>query len=174
LAYLVTGLWMNLSSKIDTLFKQHAMTHVRQSKAELRSFHRSLPMALLRAREVVMNHFRRHLREHDVTEQQWRVLRALHTGGAMNASDVSSATLISMPSLSRILKTLSDRELLLRAVSDDDLRSIIISLSPQGVEFMSITTPESERIYLKITSQFGEQNLEALYALLESLETSLD
>ena len=43
----------------------------------LREFDRSLPMALLRAREAVMARFRPLFRLHGVTEQQWRVLRAL-------------------------------------------------------------------------------------------------
>ena len=34
-------------------------------------------MALLRAREAVMREFRAALRRHGLTEQQWRVLRAL-------------------------------------------------------------------------------------------------
>ncbi len=43
----------------------------------MRAFSSSLPMALLRAREAVMRRFRPGLRDHGVTEQQWRVLRAL-------------------------------------------------------------------------------------------------
>jgi len=39
---------------------------------ELRDFQKNLPMALLKARESVMAHFRPILREHDITEQQWR------------------------------------------------------------------------------------------------------
>ncbi|MGM3243097.1 hypothetical protein ACS2VP_27140, partial [Bacillus cereus group sp. Bc237] len=43
----------------------------------LRAFSRSLPMALLRSRESVMVRFRPMLRAHGLTEQQWRVLRAM-------------------------------------------------------------------------------------------------
>ena len=46
--------------------------------AVIRSFDKSLPMALLRTREAAMQHFRPLLAEHDLTEQQWRVLRALN------------------------------------------------------------------------------------------------
>jgi hypothetical protein len=42
-----------------------------------RSFARSLPMALLKAREAVMVRFRPSLRAHGLTEQQWRVLRIM-------------------------------------------------------------------------------------------------
>jgi hypothetical protein len=46
-------------------------------RVPMREFSRSLPMALLRAREAVMRQFRPSLRQHGLTEQQWRILRAL-------------------------------------------------------------------------------------------------
>ena len=46
-------------------------------RAPMREFSRSLPMSLLRAREAVMRQFRPSLRNHGLTEQQWRILRAL-------------------------------------------------------------------------------------------------
>jgi len=46
-------------------------------RVPMREFSRSLPMSLLRAREAVMRQFRPALRRHDLTEQQWRILRAL-------------------------------------------------------------------------------------------------
>ena len=69
----------------------------------LRDFSRSLPMALMRTREAVMEQFRPLLREHGITEQQWRVLRALSGVRKVNASELAEITCISMPSLSRIL-----------------------------------------------------------------------
>ena len=45
---------------------------------ELRGFNRSLPMALLRAREAVMKKFIPSLRENGLSSQQWRVIRALN------------------------------------------------------------------------------------------------
>ena len=43
-------------------------------RVPMREFSRSLPMSLLRAREAVMRHFRPSLRDHELTEQQWRIL----------------------------------------------------------------------------------------------------
>ena len=43
----------------------------------LRDFQHSLPMELLKAREAAMARFRPMLRSHGLTEQQWRVIRAL-------------------------------------------------------------------------------------------------
>ena len=63
-------------------------------------FSRSLPMALLRARESVMVRFRPMLRAHGLTEQQWRVLRAMAAvTHRLRPMELSQATYISMPSL---------------------------------------------------------------------------
>ncbi|MCC6987947.1 MAG: MarR family transcriptional regulator, partial [Acidobacteria bacterium] len=87
----------------------------------LREFDRSLPMALLRAREAVMARFRPLLRRHGVTEQQWRVLRALSTTPQTNASALAAVTCLGLPSLSRILRTLDARGLIHRRTMATDL-----------------------------------------------------
>src|SRR5665647_1001577 len=55
----------------------------------MRDFSRSLPMALLRARESVMRHFRPSLRAHGLTEQQWRILRALSSHGEIEVTELA-------------------------------------------------------------------------------------
>ena len=81
----------------------------------MRSFARSLPMALLKARESVMVRFRPSLRAHGLTEQQWRVIRAMSAADhRLRPMELSQMTFISMPSLSRLLKTLEGRDLIRR------------------------------------------------------------
>ena len=78
----------------------------------IRGFDRSLPMALMRAREAVMRHFRPSLAEHDLTEQQWRVLRALEDADtALSVGELAERTYLLGPSLSRMLALLDDREI---------------------------------------------------------------
>ena len=57
--------------------------------APMREFSRSLPMSLLRAREAVMRHFRPSLRDHGLTEQQWRILRALASIDAIEVTELA-------------------------------------------------------------------------------------
>ena len=56
-----------------------ALTGKKNSGAALRGIEDALPIALLRTREEVMARFRPHLHQYDITEQQWRVIRVLHT-----------------------------------------------------------------------------------------------
>jgi homoprotocatechuate degradation regulator HpaR len=139
------------------------------SEEKLRDFSRSLPMALLRARESVMARFRPMLRQHGITEQQWRVLRALHSAHeALSASQLAERTLLSLPSLSRLLKTLEDRKAIRRKTHKSDLRSTQISISPIGAKIVSAIAPSSELHYADITRCLGADDVERLYALLES------
>ena len=62
-------------------------TKVSAGRVPMREFSRSLPMSLLRAREAVMRQFRPSLRRHDLTEQQWRILRALASIDAIEVTE---------------------------------------------------------------------------------------
>src|SRR5215468_2519264 len=88
----------------------------------MRAFSKSLPMELLRAREAVMSRFRPALRIHGVTEQQWRILRALAHSGPLEVSELAEATFLLAPSLSRILPDMEARQLIARRQADSDLR----------------------------------------------------
>jgi len=145
----------------------------REAVDQIRSFEGSLPMLLLRAREAVMLRFRPTLRAHDLTEQQWRVLRALNTAAEMRVSDLSALSFISMPSLSRILRSMEARGLLQRRVTEQDLRSTLISVTVAGRQVIRSVAPEAERAYAEITAIFGGDRLDHLDAALRDLASLL-
>ena len=82
---------------------------VRAARCRCDAFSKSLPMELLRAREAVMRRFRPELRNHGVTEQQWRILRAIAHAGPLEVSALADATCLLAPSLSRILPDMEAR-----------------------------------------------------------------
>ncbi|EBU8132120.1 homoprotocatechuate degradation operon regulator HpaR, partial [Salmonella enterica subsp. enterica serovar Java] len=65
--------------------------------ALFRDLRHALPIALLRARETVMAQFRPMLARHDLTEQQWRVIRALAEHGQIDASELSARAFVLAP-----------------------------------------------------------------------------
>jgi homoprotocatechuate degradation regulator HpaR len=140
----------------------------------MRAFSRSLPMDLLRAREAVMRRFRPALRDHGVTEQQWRILRALAHAGPLEVSELAEATCLLAPSLSRILPDMEARHLIARRQADTDLRRSVISLERDGLRLIATHAPQSEAIYEDITRRFGAERLAQLFALLHELEEALD
>lgn len=140
----------------------------------MRPFSESLPMALLRSREAVMRHFRPGLRQHGVTEQQWRVLRALAHSGSMEVTELAEATFLLAPSLSRILPDLEKRGLILRRQVDTDLRRSVVGLEPKGLRLIAAHAPFSEEMYARIERRFGPERTRELLTLLQQLEASLE
>ncbi|MFZ1386740.1 MAG: homoprotocatechuate degradation operon regulator HpaR [Thiolinea sp.] len=140
----------------------------------MRTFERSLPMSLLKAREAVMKKFIPHLRAHDLSAQQWRVLRALYATEGLEMSALSERCFLLMPSLSRIVQNLEARELIKRRTSEQDQRRSIISLTPEGRQLVELMAPESEARYEHITRVFGYGKLELLYELLDELVDKLE
>jgi homoprotocatechuate degradation regulator HpaR len=143
-------------------------------KIPMRGFAQSLPMALLRAREAVMRRFRPGLRRRGVTEQQWRILRALAHSGPLEVTALAQATCLLAPSLSRILPDLEARGLVSRRQLDSDLRRALVALEPRGLKLIAAHAPDSEDIYDAIARSFGRERLEQLFTLLRELETTLD
>jgi len=139
----------------------------------MRGFSKSLPMELLRAREAVMRRFRPELRNHGVTEQQWRILRALAHSGALEVSELAQATCLLAPSLSRILPDMESRQLISRKQADSDLRRSVISLERKGLRLIATHAPCAEEIYDDIAQRFGAERLLQLFTLLRELEESL-
>ena len=136
----------------------------------MRPFAQSLPMALPRAREAAMRLFRPMLAEHDLTEQQWRVLRALtvsHDG--VEVGSLAGQTFLLAPSLSRILSNLEGRELIHRAPVAHDQRRATITLSAAGHQLVEQVAPRSEATYNLIEQEFGAERLSRLLDELHQL-----
>ena len=141
----------------------------------MRPFEESLPMALLGAREAAMQLFRPLLSKHDLTEQQWRVLRALtSTDEPLEVSQLAECTSLLAPSLTRIVANLESRNLITRTVAPHDQRRAIISLSPAGATLVAAIGPASEAQYARIEASFGAERLNALLNELRALRDALD
>jgi homoprotocatechuate degradation regulator HpaR len=140
----------------------------------LRDFSRSLPMLLLRSHQAVMAEFRPILRAHGITDTQWRVLRALTTADAVRISQLAQLTLISGPSLTRILKSLEDRRLLERTAEPGDQRAARITITPAGRALIETVAPHSEARYRGLAKRIGEADLDTLYRLLADLPERLE
>lgn len=141
---------------------------------KLRSFSKSLPMSLLLAREAVMNRFRPVLNLFNITEQQWRVLRALTAISEIEVMELAKVTSLLAPSLSRILRDLEARGLIKRRQASGDLRRSLISISEKGLNLIDAVAPHSEGIYSEITETFGKEKMEALQLLCRELTEVLN
>jgi len=135
--------------------------------------HRTLPIALLRAREAVMEQFRPLLAANDVTEQQWRVMRVLEEVEKIDASRLATLACILAPSLTRIMKTLESRGFIRAHKDEHDGRRTLVALTEAGRDFIRALAPESAAIYSEIETKIGRARIEALLDELEVLLSQL-
>ncbi len=129
----------------------------------------SLPISLLRAREAVMSHFRPMLARHDVTEQQWRVVRVIYEAGTLDASEVAERAFILAPSLTRMIRSLEERGFISKHKDQSDGRRVLLRIAPAGEALIHEVTPDSRKIYAEIEARFGRQRMDALLELLDEL-----
>ena len=130
---------------------------------------RALPLALLRARETVMSPIRGVLKAHDVTDQQWRVLRVLHENGVMDAKELAKSACVLAPSLTRIIKHLEQQNMLTRCADGKDGRRVLLDILPSGAELIESVTPEVQVIYQGLNDKYGAQKMSDLLDLLHDV-----
>ncbi len=123
-------------------------------------------MVLLQARDSITRHFRAVLRRHDLTEQQWRVLRAISTAGQTEVTNIAEASFLHAPSVTRILKELENRNLVSRKVSSQDRRVWIVKLTAKGHRLIDAIAPVARAIYADIRARYGVKEIEQLEAML--------
>jgi homoprotocatechuate degradation regulator HpaR len=134
--------------------------------AEIRRFSESLPMLLLRARELAMSHFRPILKSHGLTEQQWRALRALHERGELTAAKLASECVVLAPSMTRIMRYLAGADLIVVRRSSADQRELNVRISAKGRRLVERIGPEIELAYNEMRDQMEPDHMAVLYTEL--------
>lgn len=136
---------------------------------QVRRFSDSLPMLLLRGRETVMTRFRPLLHARGITEQQWRTLRALEDLGELSGAGLAAECSILAPSMTRILRKLTELDLITITKSRHDQRELKVRISAKGKRLVEEISPQIESEYALLRERLGAERLEALYEELRHL-----
>jgi homoprotocatechuate degradation regulator HpaR len=135
----------------------------------MRKYEDSIPLKLLKAREVTMAFFRPVLQEIPLTEQQWRVIRALDEYNELESKQLADLCCILSPSLTGIISRLEQQGYIQRRRSPEDQRRVLISLTDKAKQMFNRISPILEARYQAITDQFSKENMEQLDKLLNQL-----
>jgi homoprotocatechuate degradation regulator HpaR len=131
--------------------------------------HRNLPRLLLQARESVMTHTRPSLREHGLSDQQWRVLRVLGEHGTVETGRVAREAYILGPSLTGVLARMERDGLVRRERDPADQRRMVIEATAKGLRMVERLSRSVEGHYQWLEQSLGKQKLAQLYRLLDEL-----
>jgi homoprotocatechuate degradation regulator HpaR len=135
-----------------------------------RQIRRSLPIALLRARETVMGPFRDMLSTSGVNEQKWRVLRVLQEKGPLELTQVAAEAVLLLSSLTRMVGPMVEEGLITRMTPPEDRRKSVVAITEGGLALVNAHAATSAAILRRIEAEVGHDRLELLLDLLEDLQ----
>ena len=147
---------------------------MKADRKKLLPYRYSLAGTLLAAREAVMVPIRPMLAEAGVTEQQWRVLRVLDDAGPVDLKTLAESALLFGPSVTRILKDLVERGLVVRQANPADGRGAIVCLSAKGRALIEATAAHTIRQLNIYSRKFGDKRLRHLIEELQALIAAIE
>lgn len=135
--------------------------------------HRNLPRLLLEAREAVMQHTRPSLRQHGLSDQQWRVLRVLgehaQDPAGVETGRVAHEAFLLGPSLTGVLARMERDGLISRSRCPQDGRRTVVRATPRGLEMVTALSMAFEQHYAWLEQRLGKDRLSQLYTLVDEL-----
>jgi homoprotocatechuate degradation regulator HpaR len=138
------------------------------------TFEQSFAALMLSTKEAVLAPMRPHLRDHNITEPQWRVMRVINDRGSTYATGLAEAGLLHAPSVTRILKELEERKLIVREPDVSDRRRAMVALTPEGREIVKAISRHVVRILDIYSERFGAKRMEKLAGELRALKAAID
>lgn len=105
-----------------------------------------------------------------ITEQQWRVLRVLREGGPMEPTRIAEEACLLLPSLTRILQKLEEKQLIARNPDREDRRKQVVKILPGGDAVIEENLATSVRLLAEVRDHLGSEKYETLLDLLNELD----
>lgn len=145
------------------------MTPAQAGDARPRIAHRNLPLLLLKAREALLARFRPIISHFGLTEQQWRVIRALSEQKEMEPRQICEACQILSPSLTGVLARMEELGLVSRERMADDQRRVLVRLTPRSEDIAVRIAPLIEAQYKVVEAHLGPELIGEIYELMDRL-----
>ena len=129
--------------------------------------YRNLPLLFLRAREELLCHFRPIITHFGLTEQQWRILRAISEFEQLEPREICEICQILSPSLTGVLSRMEDMGLVTRTRMEEDQRRVIVRITPKAAKIVAELGPLIVEQYKIIEKAFGSELIAELYEVMD-------
>lgn len=116
-------------------------------------------------RKIVM-HVTAHLREFDLTPEQFSVLFCLSKQEGINQKELAIRTAKDQPTITRILDALAKKGFVEKKISDTDRRAHLLMLSPKGREWIELATPAEAKAIAEAVEGMSDEELQTLRTTL--------
>ena len=135
--------------------------------------HDFVPHLVARVGALMAQSFAPNLEQAGITMQMWRVVVVLHFNGPLTLVDISRLVGVKTSTLSRLVGRMIERNLVSRRRSDEDARTVQISLCKEGQALFGKLWPEAVETQERVVAPFSGPELERLKEMLLQIETIL-
>ena len=139
-----------------------------------RIYDASLIIGLLRLRDGMRLFFRPILRAHDLTDQNWRIIKVLGEHGAVEMTRIGHEAVIPAASALRIVTRMEAAGLLRRRADVADRRRVLVELTPRGRRLFAKVAPLIRDTYGAIAAQLDPALLETLNTAVHALNRQIE
>jgi len=128
-------------------------------------------ISILQASAFISDVLLKGLKPHDISEQQFNVLRILRgqNGIAANLSTVQKRMVHKMSNTTRLIDKLIQKKLVKRNVCKENRRKIELFITEDGLDFLKKIDPIIDEIEKKILSNVPSKDLNSLISILNSI-----
>ena len=125
-------------------------------------------ISILQASAFISDVLLKGLKPHDISEQQFNVLRILRgqKGIAANLSTVQDRMVHKMSNTTRLIDKLIQKKLVKRNVCIENRRKIELFITEDGLDFLKKIDPITDEIEKKILSNISSKDLNSLISIL--------
>lgn len=113
--------------------------------------------------------YREVFKQHDLTEQQWRILRVLWETDNCTTKELSRNTLLPSPSLVGIIDRMKKKGLVSRTRSTEDRRKVYVLLTPKGQSLQAEIAPKIDSIYVDIEKCCDAESWKTMVATMQKI-----
>jgi DNA-binding MarR family transcriptional regulator len=157
------------------------MQETRQLLQELRqrkpfpSLGQEAVVALLLTAELVRRAIGRTLEPHDITPQQYNVLRILRGAGedGLPTLEIAERMIEQTPGITRLLERIEGKGLVRRERCREDRRQILCWLTPAGLELVERLDAPVDRANTEAVAGLDREDQERLLRLLDAVRSHL-
>lgn len=134
----------------------------------LQDMYRRPGFLLKRCHQVAMAIFLDECREHNVTQSQYGCLRALHEFPGVDQITLGRLVGLDRSTAGLVVKTLSDRGLIVRIVNKADKRRMRLKVSADGERLLGDVAPAAARAQARVLAGLPRESRALFLKLLES------
>jgi len=142
-------------------------------QANFRNEQQKMLINILYTNNWLINKIKKNLKPHNITHQQYNVLRILQgkSPAACSAGEIKRVMLDKTPDVTRLIDRLLQKGFVSRCVCSNNRRQIDICITEKGRQILQVIRPEMDEM-MQFTQQISEQEAIQISLILDKLRDS--